>query len=65
MSSHIFLGNQFITSTAHKAELDDEVSFEKGVIVTVLRKNFDGWWLIRYRSVVDCNPKEAKKEHVH
>ncbi|KAK3749617.1 hypothetical protein QZH41_012955 [Actinostola sp. cb2023] len=41
-------GNQYITSASHKAELDDEVSFEKGVIVTVLKKNFDGWWLISY-----------------
>lgn len=39
--------NQFITSTSHTAELDDEISFEMGVIVTVVKKNFDGWWLIR------------------
>ncbi|XP_031561245.1 SH3 and PX domain-containing protein 2A-like [Actinia tenebrosa] len=42
--------NQFITTTSHIAELDDEISFEMGVIVTVVKKNFDGWWLIRYQN---------------
>lgn len=36
-----------ITTTTYKAELDDEISFEVGVLVTVIEKNFDGWWLIR------------------
>ena len=38
---------KFMTTSAYKAELDDEMSFELGVIVTVLEKNFDGWWLVR------------------
>ena len=38
---------QFITTSAYKAELDDEISFEVGVIVTLVEKNFDGWWLVR------------------
>lgn len=37
-----------ITTTTYKAELDDEISFEVGVLVTVIEKNFDGWWLIRW-----------------
>ena len=36
-----------MTTSAYKAELDDEMSFELGVMVTVLEKNFDGWWLVR------------------
>ncbi|PFX21799.1 SH3 and PX domain-containing protein 2A-like isoform X2 [Stylophora pistillata] len=40
---------RMITTTTYKAELDDEISFEIGVLVTVLEKNFDGWWLIRYQ----------------
>ncbi|XP_032227901.2 SH3 and PX domain-containing protein 2B [Nematostella vectensis] len=40
---------QYITTTSHKAELDDEITFETGVIVSVIQKNFDGWWLIRYQ----------------
>ena len=39
---------KFMTTSAYKAELDDEMSFELGVIVTVLEKNFDGWWLVRW-----------------
>ncbi|KAL9983258.1 hypothetical protein ACROYT_G005404 [Oculina patagonica] len=43
-------GERLITTTNYKAELDDEISFEVGVLVTVLEKNFDGWWLIRYQN---------------
>lgn len=39
---------KFITTSAYKAELDDEMTFELGVMVTVLEKNFDGWWLVRW-----------------
>ena len=38
---------KYITTSAYKAELDDEMSFEIGVLVTVIEKNFDGWWLVR------------------
>lgn len=49
LSLFVFLQSteKFMTTSAYKAELDDEMSFELGVIVTVLEKNFDGWWLVR------------------
>ena len=43
----LHLAEKFIATSAYKAELDDEMSFELGVLVTVLEKNFDGWWLVR------------------
>ena len=36
-----------ITLNAYTANHDDEVSFEKGVLVEVFEKGFDGWWKIR------------------
>ena len=39
--------NLFITIEAHTAEEDDELSFETGVIVDVLHKHLDGWWVAR------------------
>lgn len=44
------LTEKYITTSAYKAELDDEMSFEIGVLVTVIEKNFDGWWLVRYQN---------------
>lgn len=44
------LAEKYITTSAYKAELDDEMSFEIGVLVTVIEKNFDGWWLVRYQN---------------
>ena len=40
-------GELFITIEAHTAEEDDELSFETGVIVDVLHKHLDGWWVAR------------------
>ena len=36
-----------ITLNAYTAQHDDEISFEKGVLVEVFEKGFDGWWKIR------------------
>ena len=36
-----------ITLNAYTAHHDDEISFEKGVLVEVFEKGFDGWWKIR------------------
>lgn len=38
----------YITNNSYKAKLDDELSFETGVVVTVLKKSLDGWWQVRY-----------------
>ena len=45
--SFFFVEETFITTSAHTAEKDDEMSFEQGVTVEVVQKNLDGWWLIR------------------
>ena len=39
---------RFIASSAYKANEPDEIGFQKGVVVDVLQKNIDGWWLVRY-----------------
>lgn len=39
---------KYITITAYKAENDDEVGFDKGVLVKVLEKSLDGWWRVSY-----------------
>ena len=43
----ILAGEPFITIEAHTAEADDELSFETGVIIDVLHKHLDGWWVGR------------------
>lgn len=36
-----------ITVNGYEAENDDEITFDQGVVVEVIQKNLDGWWLIR------------------
>lgn len=38
---------RYIASRAYTANEPDEMGFQKGVVVDVLEKNIDGWWLIR------------------
>ena len=38
----------YITNNAYKAQAEDEISFETGVVVTILQKSLDGWWRVRY-----------------
>jgi hypothetical protein len=45
--SVIFLietGENFVSTRAYKAELEDELSFDVGVHLQVIEKNLDGWW---------------------
>ena len=42
-----FTEEKYITTQIYKAELDDEISLDTGVLVEVIQKNFDGWWLVR------------------
>ena len=41
------LEERYIASTAYTANEPDEIGFQKGVVVDILQKNIDGWWLIR------------------
>ena len=40
---------EFITNNSYLAQNADELGFERGVIVLVLQKNYDGWWTCRYQ----------------
>ncbi|XP_072177487.1 SH3 and PX domain-containing protein 2A-like [Diadema setosum] len=39
----------YITNNAYKAQADDEISFQTGVVVNILQKSLDGWWKISYQ----------------
>lgn len=39
-----FSGEIYVTSKRYVAVEDDELSFEIGVNLQILEKNFDGWW---------------------
>ncbi|XP_071511881.1 SH3 and PX domain-containing protein 2A-like [Diadema antillarum] len=44
------VGNEtYITNNAYKAQADDEISFQTGVVVNILQKSLDGWWKISYQ----------------
>jgi len=47
----VYTGEKYITTAKFDAGNSDEVSFGVGVLVEVLQKNLEGWWLIRY----DCS----------
>ena len=38
----------WITMSKYEAKYNDEISFEKGVLVEVFEKGIDGWWKTRY-----------------
>ena len=50
-----FPEERYIASTAYTANEPDEIGFQKGVVVDVLQKNVDGWWLIRYSALFVCS----------
>ncbi|KAM6183758.1 SH3 and PX domain-containing protein 2A isoform 1-T1 [Erethizon dorsatum] len=39
---------KYITVQPYTSQSKDEIGFEKGVTVEVIRKNLQGWWYIRY-----------------
>ncbi|XP_077992434.1 SH3 and PX domain-containing protein 2A-like isoform X2 [Glandiceps talaboti] len=41
---------RFVSISPYTAQNSDEISFDKGVVVDVVKKNLDGWWFIRYQS---------------
>ena len=47
---------KYITTNAYKAEKDDEIGYEKGVVVEVVEKNLDGWWRVRYQGKQGWTP---------
>ncbi|XP_078599964.1 uncharacterized protein LOC144875075 isoform X8 [Branchiostoma floridae x Branchiostoma japonicum] len=49
-------GEEFLTTEQYEAQIDDEISFDKGVIVHVIHKLLDGWWIVRYNDKVGYAP---------
>ncbi len=43
-----FVGKKYICHRSYVADSADEISLDKGCIVEVLESNLDGWWLIKY-----------------
>ena len=40
----IFAGELYVTSKRYVAVEDDELTFDIGVNLQIIEKNFDGWW---------------------
>jgi hypothetical protein len=38
----------YISNNGYTAKKDDEISFERGVLLEVFQKGMDGWWKARY-----------------
>lgn len=36
---------------SYKASAEDELSFDVGVMLKVVEKTLDGWWLVRYTKI--------------
>ncbi|KAM8911829.1 SH3 and PX domain-containing protein 2A isoform 5-T5 [Lycaon pictus] len=57
---------KYITVQPYTSQSKDEIGFEKGVTVEVIRKNLEGWWYIRYLGKEGWAPasylKKAKDE---
>ena len=45
---------QFLTTSPYNPQHDDELGFEKGVVVEVFEKGLDGWWKIRSDRANNC-----------
>ena len=43
----LYLGELFLTVKTYKGQLEDELSFDSHVVVEVLNKVLDGWWIAR------------------
>ena len=41
-------GKRFISTTSYEACYDDELSFDAGAIVRLIRENENGWWFVHY-----------------
>ncbi|XP_052248971.1 SH3 and PX domain-containing protein 2A-like isoform X2 [Dreissena polymorpha] len=39
---------QYLCTEEFKAQSADELSMERGAVVDVVEKNFEGWWIVRY-----------------
>lgn len=44
---HTLAEEKYVTVQPYTSQSKDEIGFEKGVTVEVIRKNLEGWWYIR------------------
>ncbi|KAI8504860.1 podosome assembly [Branchiostoma belcheri] len=49
-------GEDFLTTEKYEPQIDDEIGFDKGVIVHVIHKLLDGWWIVKYNDKVGYAP---------
>ncbi|NWX46623.1 NOXO1 oxidase, partial [Steatornis caripensis] len=49
-------GNLYFVVRAYESQKADELSLNNGVVVEVVRKSDDGWWLIRYNGCTGYMP---------
>ncbi|NWT19056.1 NOXO1 oxidase, partial [Vireo altiloquus] len=49
-------GNLYFVVQAYEAQKADELSLNQGVVVEVLRRSHNGWWLIRYNGCTGYMP---------
>ncbi|NWR46497.1 NOXO1 oxidase, partial [Regulus satrapa] len=49
-------GNLYFVVQAYEAQKADELSLNQGVVVEVLRRTHNGWWLIRYNGCTGYMP---------
>ncbi|XP_066053942.1 NADPH oxidase organizer 1 [Chamaea fasciata] len=49
-------GSLYFVVQAYEAQKADELSLNQGVVVEVLRRSHDGWWLIRYNGCTGYIP---------
>ncbi|XP_038045301.1 SH3 and PX domain-containing protein 2A-like isoform X2 [Patiria miniata] len=47
---------RYISNNSYKAQQEDEVSFETGVVLIVMQKSLDGWWKVRYKEKIGWVP---------
>lgn len=53
---------------SYKARAEDELSFDVGVMLKVVEKTLDGWWLVRYTKIkflLTFLPKQKIFEQFH
>lgn len=59
---HIEDAEKYYSVDNYTAEEGDEISLKKGVVVDVLQKSLDGWWVVRIDKVVGLAPATFLKK---
>ena len=52
----LFPDEKYISINSYAAANDDEIGFERGVVLTVLEKKLDGWWRVQYQGKTGWTP---------